>query len=85
MQEYIDWIDFTKKTKESVRQCLQIDYYGAKRATEALIPLLQLSESPRIVNVTSSMGTLELIPNGWAKGILSDDDNLTEERLDEDL
>ncbi|KAL3517130.1 hypothetical protein ACH5RR_024032 [Cinchona calisaya] len=55
----IDWNDFTKETKESVEQCLQINYYGAKRMTEALIPLLQLSESPRIMNVTSSMGKLE--------------------------
>lgn len=79
---------------------------------EALIPLLELSDSPRIINVSSFMGqlkvrtkkksrtleicwwrnsilTLQLIYvyqnllNEWAKGILSDAENLTEERIDE--
>ncbi|XP_062155647.1 (+)-neomenthol dehydrogenase-like [Alnus glutinosa] len=53
--------------------------------TEALLPLLQLSDSPRIVNVSSSMGQLKSIPNEWAKGVLGDADSLTEERVDEVL
>lgn len=50
---------------------------------EALIPLLQLSDSPRIINVSSFMGQLKNLLNEWAKGILSDAENLTEERIDE--
>lgn len=41
-------------------EAIQTNYYGAKRATEALLPLLHLSHSPRIVNVSSSMGKLEV-------------------------
>ena len=43
----------TTQTYESVKECVETNYYGAKRTAEALIPLLQLSDSPRIVNVSS--------------------------------
>jgi NAD(P)-dependent dehydrogenase (short-subunit alcohol dehydrogenase family) len=45
---------------ELAEECLLTNYYGAKRMAETLIPLLQLSNSPRIVNVSSSMGKLEV-------------------------
>ncbi|CAK8560864.1 unnamed protein product [Lathyrus sativus] len=64
---------------------IKTNYYGAKELTEALIPLLQLSSSPTIVNVSSSMGRLENVPNGWPKEVLSDVENLTEEKIDEVL
>ncbi|KAK7292623.1 hypothetical protein RJT34_15474 [Clitoria ternatea] len=73
------------ETYELAKECLQINYYGAKRTTEALLPLLLLSDSPKIVNVSSSLGKLEFISNECAKGILSDADRLTEERVDEVL
>ncbi|XP_073288668.1 (+)-neomenthol dehydrogenase-like [Primulina huaijiensis] len=68
---------------EDAKDCIQTNYYGAKRMTEALIPLLQLSHSPRIVNVSSILGNLKLLPNEWAKGILSNAETLTEEKLDQ--
>ncbi|CAL5382900.1 unnamed protein product [Camellia sinensis] len=40
-------------------ECLEINYYGVKRMIEALIPLLDFSDSPRIVNVSSSSGKLK--------------------------
>ncbi|KAK2971838.1 hypothetical protein RJ640_001002 [Escallonia rubra] len=52
---------------------------------EAFIPLLQLSDSPRIVNVSSATGKLKNISNEWAKGVLSVAESLTEERVDEVL
>ncbi|XLS80878.1 hypothetical protein HN51_046709 [Arachis hypogaea] len=73
------------QTFELAEECLQINYYGAKRTSEALLPLFQLSESPRIVNVSSSLGKLKRVSNEWAKGILGDAENLTEERVDEVL
>ncbi|KAM5555192.1 hypothetical protein ABKV19_023204 [Rosa sericea] len=80
-------IDFKKlltETYELTEECLQINYYGTKRTAEALIPLLQLSDSPRIVNVSSSMGKLENIPSDRVKGLLSTDvENLSEESVDE--
>ncbi|GJU11402.1 glucose/ribitol dehydrogenase [Tanacetum coccineum] len=40
-------------------ECLKTNYLlGAKKTTEALVPLLGLSKSPRIVNVTSAYGDL---------------------------
>lgn len=65
--------------------CLETNYYGAKRTAEALVPLLQLSKAPRIVNVSSSMGKLKNISNEWAKEVLGDAENLTEEKVDEVL
>ncbi|KAJ7962342.1 (+)-neomenthol dehydrogenase [Quillaja saponaria] len=55
------------------------------KLAEALLPLLQLSDFPRIVNVSSSLRKIEQISSEWAKGVLSDGENLTEERVDEVL
>ncbi|KAJ9171345.1 hypothetical protein P3X46_014729 [Hevea brasiliensis] len=75
----------THQTYELAEECLTINYYGAKRMVEALIPLLQLSDSPRIVNVSSSMGKLKNVTNEWAKEVFVAADNLSEERIDEVL
>ena len=56
----INWNEIMTQPYEFAVECLQINYYGAKRMTEAFIPLLQLSDSPRIVNVSSSMGKLKV-------------------------
>ncbi|XP_061340169.1 (+)-neomenthol dehydrogenase-like [Gastrolobium bilobum] len=73
------------QTYELAEKCLQTNYYGAKRTTESLLPLLHLSDSPRIVNVSSTVGKLECVLNEWAKGVFGDAENLTEERVDEVL
>ncbi|KAK4848685.1 hypothetical protein QYF36_016099 [Acer negundo] len=80
-----NWSNIMTQTYQLAEECLQTNYYGAKRMAEALIPLLQLSDSPRIINVSSSMGMLKYIQNEWAKGVLVDAENLTEERVDEVL
>lgn len=64
-------------------ECLNTNYYGTKRITEALIPLLQLSKSPRIVNVSSAYGDLHWFYNEKLKEELIDIEHLTEERIDE--
>ncbi|KAJ9188361.1 hypothetical protein P3X46_003725 [Hevea brasiliensis] len=79
------WHKRTTQTYELAEECLTINYYGAKRMVEAFIPLLQLSGSPRIVNVSSSLGKLMYVSNEWAKEVLVDADNLPEERIDEVL
>jgi (+)-neomenthol dehydrogenase len=57
----IDWSKILTESYELAEECLKTNYYGAKiRMTEALLPLLQLSDSPRIVNVSSSMGQLKV-------------------------
>lgn len=73
------------QTVELAKECLETNYYGVKRTTEALLPLLQLSDSPRIVNISSSMGKLKNIPNERIKRILGDSESLTEERVDDIL
>ena len=56
----IKWSEFITQTYESAEKGLQTNYYGAKRMCEAFIPLLQLSDSPRIVNVSSSTVLLKV-------------------------
>lgn len=41
-------------------ECIKTNYYGAKWMIQELLPLLQLSDSPRIVNVSSSTGKLQV-------------------------
>ncbi|THF99150.1 hypothetical protein TEA_020958 [Camellia sinensis var. sinensis] len=79
------WKKVMTQSYELGNECLQTNYYGTKRMIEALNPLLQLSDSPRIVNVSSMGGKLELIPSEWAKGVLNDVESLTEERVEEVL
>ncbi|GMP61569.1 hypothetical protein CsSME_00023979 [Camellia sinensis var. sinensis] len=75
------WKEVMTQNYELTDEYLQTNYYGAKRMIEALIPLLQLSDSPRIVNVSSSMGKLK----EWAKEVLNDAESLKEERIDKVL
>nr|XP_027062740.1 (+)-neomenthol dehydrogenase-like [Coffea arabica] len=84
-QAKVDWSSTIKETYELKVQCFQTNYYGTKRMIEAIVPLLQLSQSPRVVNVSSGAGKLKNIPSEWARGIFTDVDNLTEESVDEVL
>ncbi|OAY62328.1 (+)-neomenthol dehydrogenase [Manihot esculenta] len=81
----VNWHKISTQSYELAEECLTINYYGAKRMVQAFVPLLQLSDSPRIVNVSSSMGKLKNVSNEWAKSVLGDADNLSEERIDEVL
>ncbi|XP_021279591.1 LOW QUALITY PROTEIN: (+)-neomenthol dehydrogenase-like [Herrania umbratica] len=78
--------EIATQTFELAEECLKTNYYGARRMVEAFVPLLQLSDSARIVNVSSIMGLLKNIPGSqWAKEGLSDVESLTEDRVDEVL
>nr|TKS06165.1 hypothetical protein D5086_0000124810 [Populus alba] len=79
------WAEIGTQNYEMAEQCVKTNYYGARGMAEALAPLLQLSDSPRIVNVSSLLGLLKGVSNEWAKGVLGDAENLTEERVDEVL
>ncbi|GMH18391.1 hypothetical protein Nepgr_020232 [Nepenthes gracilis] len=80
-----NWERFTVQSYEDTEECLKTNYYGVKRMSNAMVPLLQLSDSPRIVNVSSYMGNLKYMTNEWAKGVLSDTEKLTEERIEDVL
>ncbi|XP_019180580.1 PREDICTED: (+)-neomenthol dehydrogenase-like isoform X2 [Ipomoea nil] len=72
------------QTYELAEQCININYHGTKRMVQAFLPLLQLSHSPRTVNVSSTQGNLKLLSkNEMARKILSNGESLTEERVDE--
>lgn len=77
--------EMTKLTYDLAEECIKTNYHGVKSTTEALLPLLQLSDSPRILNVSSSAGLLKNIPSERVTGILGDVESLTEERIDEIL
>ena len=52
-----------KQTYQTSEDCLRTkstNYYGSKQVSEALIPLLLLSNSGRIVNVSSALGQLKV-------------------------
>ncbi|KAI8545170.1 hypothetical protein RHMOL_Rhmol07G0020900 [Rhododendron molle] len=79
----IDWDAAAAGTYELAKECLETNYYEAKVMIEAFIPLLQSSDSPRIVNVSSDMGKLKNIPSERVKGVLNDAETLTEDKIDE--
>lgn len=72
-----------EETYERVKQSIETNYYGTIRITEALLPLLQLSNSARIVNVSSVYGQLKFISSETIKEELRNVDCLTVEKLDE--
>ncbi|XP_051144675.1 (+)-neomenthol dehydrogenase-like [Andrographis paniculata] len=78
----VNWDDIMTQTYDAAAEGVQTNYYGAKRLSEAFIPLLQLSDSPRIVNVSSETGRLKNIPNEWAKKTLIESENLGEDSVD---
>ncbi|KAK1559480.1 hypothetical protein Q3G72_014988 [Acer saccharum] len=63
--------------------CLRTNYYGTKQVTQAFIPLLLQSHSPRIVNVSSTLGQLQFLSNERAKEVLSNVNDQTEEKIDQ--
>ncbi|XP_077241491.1 short-chain dehydrogenase/reductase 1-like [Tasmannia lanceolata] len=72
-----------RQTFENAKECVDINYYGCKRVTEALIPLLQLSTwGATIVNVSSLRGELKRIPDEKKRKELEDIESLSEEKID---
>lgn len=80
----VDWEKLTQ-TSDMAENCLRTNYYGVKETTDAFLPLLKLSNSSKIVNVSSQAALLQNIPNQWAKRVFDDIENLTEEKIDEVL
>lgn len=68
---------------ESGRSCIDINYYGVKRTTEALIPLFRPSPAgARIINVSSSAGQIKHLPNESLRQQLTHPETLTEDFID---
>ncbi|KAF5176814.1 Carbonyl reductase [NADPH] [Thalictrum thalictroides] len=72
-----------QQTYEKAEECLDTNYYGCKRVTEALLPLLKLSDSgARIINVSSLRSELKRMPNEQTRKELNDISTLTEDKVD---
>ena len=69
---FVDWSErVTGADLDDARRVLETNLFGAWRLTQALLPLLQRSASPRIVNVSSGAGShgddaIGLTPRGGA-------------------
>lgn len=84
VDQRVQWMkENSKETYEEAKECMRTNYYGAKLVTEALLPLLQLSSSGRIVNVSSGFSLLRNFNSEELKNEFNDVDNLTEKRLEE--
>ncbi|KAL7261843.1 hypothetical protein ACSBR1_000274 [Camellia fascicularis] len=70
--------EVSRFTYEIAEGCLRTNYYGPKQLSQALIPLLWLSSSARIINVSSGLGQLKNVTNEWTTEVLSDINGLTE-------
>ncbi|KAG0496704.1 hypothetical protein HPP92_001395 [Vanilla planifolia] len=63
--------------------CIDTNYFGCKRVTEALLPLLRLSPiGASIVNVSSLRSELRRIPNAAIRAELAEVEKLNEERIE---
>jgi (+)-neomenthol dehydrogenase len=56
----VDWGKIYSENYELVEKSVRTNYFGTKELTRALIPFLQCSNLPKIVNVSSSLGRLEV-------------------------
>ncbi|KAK9950263.1 hypothetical protein M0R45_005762 [Rubus argutus] len=63
--EEINWYEVSIPNYELSEECQKTNYYGTKRVTEAVFPLLELSDSPRLVIVSSVVAKLLHFPDGW--------------------
>ncbi|KAM5572675.1 salutaridine reductase-like [Rosa sericea] len=72
---------FLEQTYEGAEKCLKTNYYGVKQMSKALIRLLQKSDSPKMVNVSSNI-KLKLLTHQKARDELGDVEGLTEEKVD---
>ncbi|NEA99202.1 SDR family oxidoreductase [Streptomyces sp. SID13726] len=61
---YDTWAQARTADLDEVRQALDTNLFGAWRVTQALLPLLVRSPSPRVVNVSSGAGSLESMDGG---------------------
>lgn len=56
----VEWSKIVTQTYELAEAAVETNYDGVKEISTALISLLKLSDSPRIVNVSSLMATFEV-------------------------
>ncbi|CAN6446034.1 unnamed protein product [Victoria cruziana] len=102
VQDFVDWlklhvgyVDILEKADcgggtfesfESAKKCLDINYFGTKKLTSSLLPLLRPSfHNPRIVMVSSITALLRYVRDEDLRKQLSLIEDLTEEKIEEVL
>ncbi|OWM64210.1 hypothetical protein CDL15_Pgr018781 [Punica granatum] len=80
-----EWKTMATQNYKLAVDSAETNYFGSKRVTEALLPLLQQSSSARIVNVSSELGLLQNIPGESIKDALGEIENLTGNQIEEIL
>ncbi|XP_052728110.1 (+)-neomenthol dehydrogenase-like [Vigna angularis] len=63
--EIFYWNLIVYQNYELAKECVETDFFGVERVTEALLSLVQLSTSPRIVNISSQIGLLKAWETAW--------------------
>lgn len=77
------WAEGITEDGQTAKEGLGTNYFGTKRITKALIPLLKPSTAgPRIVNVSSILGLLRFLRSETLQKQLSDIENISEEFID---
>ncbi|KAK4769790.1 hypothetical protein SAY87_030322 [Trapa incisa] len=77
-----EWKEIATQDYKMAVECIETNYFGAKRVTEALIPLLQLSDSARIVNLSSSLALFKNLGGKPTTDALGDMETLTRDGID---
>ncbi|XP_031496603.1 short-chain dehydrogenase/reductase 2b-like isoform X1 [Nymphaea colorata] len=73
----------TRESYESAKECIDTNYYGTVKLTEALLPFLRLSpHNARIVMVSSIAGLLCYVRDEGLRKQLSETEGLTEQKID---
>ncbi|KAL6634823.1 hypothetical protein ACP70R_027494 [Stipagrostis hirtigluma subsp. patula] len=82
LRTFVDgYVASLQQNYEMAKECLEINFNGTKDVTDCLIPLLLLSDSGRVVNLSSQVSQLKFISNEGIIKVLSDIDNLSEDKL----
>uniref|UniRef100_J3LF74 Salutaridine reductase n=1 Tax=Oryza brachyantha TaxID=4533 RepID=J3LF74_ORYBR len=75
------YVGSLQQNYEMAKECLEINFYGTKNVTDWLVPLLLQSNSGKVINLSSKISQLKFISNEGVIKVLSDIDNLSDEKL----
>ncbi|TVU29059.1 hypothetical protein EJB05_20602, partial [Eragrostis curvula] len=84
LRTFVDgYMGSLQQNYEMAKECLDINFDGTKNVIDCLSPLLLLSSSGRVINLSSQVGQLKFMSNEGVIKVLSDIDNLSEEKLND--
>ncbi|CAL5414181.1 unnamed protein product [Camellia sinensis] len=79
----VSFNELDENSVEHAETVIKTNFHGPKLLTEALLPLFRLSPSTsRILNITSRLGHFDKLRNTKIKSIISDEEKLSEEQID---